>query len=90
MGLEYGPKNGDTNFNMKKVCVKAVQKNMSEVQNYARKQVCSQHSEKNEDGETFCNTMLTCHETWLFQHNLKTWHPSVQRETLASPQRRKA
>jgi len=37
MGLEYRPKNGETNFNMKKVCVKAVQKNMSEVQNYARK-----------------------------------------------------
>jgi hypothetical protein len=46
MGLEYGPKNGDTNFNIKKVCVKTVQKNMSEVQNYARKQVCSQRSKK--------------------------------------------
>lgn len=65
MGLEYGPKNGETNFNMKKVCVKAVQNNLSEVQNYERKQVCSQSSEKNEDGETFCNTMVTCHKTWL-------------------------
>jgi hypothetical protein len=26
----------------------------------------------------------------LFQHNLKTRHPSVQRETPASPQQRKA
>jgi len=40
------------------VCV-----NLSEMQNYARKQVCSQSSEKNEDGGTFCNTMVTCHET---------------------------
>lgn len=72
------------------MCVKAVQKNLSEVQNYARKQVCSQSSEKNEDGETFCNTKVICHETWLFKHNLETQHPSVQWETPASPQQRKA
>jgi hypothetical protein len=35
-GLGYGPRNDKKNFNMKKVCVKAVQNNLSEVLNTQR------------------------------------------------------
>jgi hypothetical protein len=74
--IECGQRNSKTNFNRKfkdeKVCAKMVPKNFNKDQKLNREEMCQNVFEKTEEDPDFFNSVVTCNETWLFQHNPET------------------
>ncbi len=59
-------------LNKKKVCAKLVPKSLTPDQKLPRQQICSEFLERLNEEPELMENIITCDETWTFQHSVKT------------------
>ncbi|KAJ8943718.1 hypothetical protein NQ318_012485 [Aromia moschata] len=83
-------KNLHDKLNMKKVCAKFVPKTFTPDQKLVRQQICSDFLERLDEDSELMENIITCDETWIFQHDVETKRQSMHWKTPASPRMKKA
>jgi hypothetical protein len=68
-------------LNIRKVCAKMVQKNLTQEHKDNQKNICSDIMERTTEQLDVLENVITCAETWIFQYGQKTKRQSKHWKT---------